>query len=203
MQEYFKILGLNENASVEEIEQAYQTLKNKYLKERFEEGEVGNSAAKNLTKVETAYTEIMRLKQNETSNDNREPESLLEIEALIKSGKIADAQTKLDNITDRIAEWHYLQAVIFYKKNWMGESRKQLEIAMNMEPYNEKYSNAFTKLKQKMEFNEKQFRSGNANMNHNSNFDDNRQMGGNMSDCCTFCATFCCINAMCNLCCRC
>ena len=50
-------------------------------------------------------------------------------------------------------------SVVFYKKNWTNESKKQLEIAMNMDPYNTKYKEAYTKLKQKMEFNEKAFHS--------------------------------------------
>ena len=49
MQEYFKILGLQPNATEEEIENAYQTLKNQYSRDRFLEGELGNEAARNLT----------------------------------------------------------------------------------------------------------------------------------------------------------
>ena len=44
-----------------------------------------------------------------------------------------------------------MQSVIFYKKNWVNESKKQLEIAINMEPHNNKYSEAYSKLKQKIE----------------------------------------------------
>ncbi len=54
MQENYKILGISENASIEEVEVAYNELKAKYSKERFLEGEAGNNAAKMLTKIETA-----------------------------------------------------------------------------------------------------------------------------------------------------
>ena len=43
-----EILGLEEGATVEDIEQAYSTLKAKYMEERFLEGEAGNNAAKML-----------------------------------------------------------------------------------------------------------------------------------------------------------
>lgn len=131
------------------------------------------------------------------------------IEKLLKQGNIADAQQALDDITDRNAEWHYLQSVIFYKKNWMNESKKQLEIALNIEPHNEKYGEAYSKLKQKMEFNQRQFQSGNANYGNNNYYNNggynqgqNRQMGGGSNDCLTFCATWCCMDMLCSMCCR-
>ena len=58
MQENYKILGLNESATDAEIDAKYAELKEKYSRERFYEGEIGNDAARNLTKLETAYAEI-------------------------------------------------------------------------------------------------------------------------------------------------
>ena len=58
MQEYYKILNLSENATDEEVDLAYKELKEKYSRERFLEGDAGNQAAKNLTKLEAAYHEI-------------------------------------------------------------------------------------------------------------------------------------------------
>ena len=58
LNEYYKILGISEDATDEEIESAYLKLKEKFSKDRFLEGDVGNRAAKNLTNVETAYQEI-------------------------------------------------------------------------------------------------------------------------------------------------
>ena len=129
----------------------------------------------------------------------------IEIERLIKEGSLDLAQEKLDDINDRSAEWHYLQSIIFYKKNWTNESKKQLEIAMNMEPYNSKYSTAYEKLKKKREYNERQFRSGNANDYSNGGAGDynQRQMGGDgCGQFCDCCATYCAMNMICNMCCR-
>ena len=201
MQEYFKILGLQPNATEEEIENAYQTLKNQYSRDRFLEGELGNEAARNLTKLETAYQEIKasRVSYQENSNNFH---TFDEVEQLIKKGDIASAQIKLDNINDRSAEWHYLQSVIFYKKNWINDSKKQLEIALNMEPHNDKYINAYTKLKQLIEYNDKQFNGG--SYHNEQQTAQNRQMGGTDSNgCAEFCLTWCCMNAMLNMCCNC
>lgn len=200
MQEYYKILGLNENATDEEVEAQYEKLKERYSRERFYEGEIGNEAARNLTKLETAYTEIIQERKNRVQ-DNGKPADLTDVERLLKENKINEAQRALDDITDRSAEWHYLQSVVFYKKNWMNESKKQLEIALNIEPHNEKYSDAYEKLKKKIAFGENQFRSGNAGGERVDQ--ENRQMGeSGMNDCMSFCATWCCMNLMCNMCCR-
>ena len=149
MQEFYKILGLTENATDEEVEVAYRSLKEKYANERFCEGEVGNIAARNLTKVETAYHEIIASRKK-VNADNFYDNDYSDVEKFIRSGNIALAQERLDDFTDRDAEWHYLQSVIFYKKNWINESKKQLEIAISMEPHNQKYSESFSKLKQKI-----------------------------------------------------
>ena len=198
MQEYYKILGVSENAADAEVDAQYLKLKDKYSRERFYEGEIGNEAARNLTKLETAYAEIKRYR-GEKVNDSGTSYNFSEVENLIKNNKINEAQNVLDDISDRNAEWHYLQSVIFYKKNWINESKKQLEIALNMEPHNQKYSDAYSKLKQKISYNESQFRSGNAQ----GTYADDRQMGGSgANDCLSFCATWCCMNMMCNMCCR-
>lgn len=199
MKEYYKVLGLREDASDEEIDAAYKTLKERYSRERFYEGEIGNEAAKNLTKLETAYSEIMAAKKEKTDESGKTYFDYSDIEELIKKGSVSEAQNRLDDINDRNAEWHYLQSVVFYKKNWINESKKQLEIALSMEPHNAKYGDAYTKLKQKMNYNESQFRSGNVNGAENTE----RQMGGNAAnDCLSFCATWCCMNMLCNMCCR-
>ena len=59
----YEVLGVTEDASLEEIKSAYETLKNKYMDERFLEGEAGNNAAKKLTEVENAYREILSYKE--------------------------------------------------------------------------------------------------------------------------------------------
>ena len=204
MQEYYEILGVSENATDEEVAAAYQKLKDKYSRERFYEGEAGNEAARNLTKVETAYSEITADRKLHNNAFDRSAEDFTDIEKAIKNGNLSDAQSGLDDITDRNAEWHYLQSVVFYKKNWINESKKQLEIAMNMDPHNEKYADSYTKLKQKIDYNEKQFHSGNASYGQSgSHRTTERQMGGSgINDCLSFCAIWCCMDMLCSICCR-
>jgi len=205
MQEYYKILGITENATDEEVDAAYNTLKNRYMQDRFLEGDAGNNAAKNLTKLENAYSEIKQERAFNRAN-SRGNDSFAEVERCIKNGDINGAQTKLDAFSERNAEWHYLQSVVYYKKNWMNESRKQLQLALELDPDNPKYKDAKEKLEKQINDRGNRFHSGNADYSGASSGTANvndRQMGGsecsNMAECC---ATWCCMNMMCNACCR-
>lgn len=205
MQEMYKILGVSATATDEEVEIAYKKLKEKYSRERFFEGEIGNEAARKLTKIETAYNEIIEFRKRISINEGQTINNFAEVEAKIRGGNLNEAQALLDDFNDRNAEWHYLQSVVFYKKNWISESKKQLEIAVNMEPFNTKYTKAFATLKERMEYNERQFKAGNmgggAYSDPNAQQND-RQMGGDASNCLSFCATWCCMDLMCTMCCR-
>lgn len=199
-----EVFGLTDAATKEDITAAYEALRAKYLEERFMDGETGNNAAKMLTKIETAYNELMsELAETQTGDDSGT--AFERVEKLIKEGDLHEAQRALDNFNERGARWHYLQSVVFYKKNWMNESKKQLEIAMQLEPDNEKYKEAYRKLVDKINSEP----AGNANaggsvyegQSMNAPVDD--QMGGSFcADCVQCCALNACLNCMCNACCH-
>lgn len=148
---YYDLLGVTEEMTDEEITDKFEELKKKYSEDRFLEGEAGNEAAKMLNKIDVAYSEIMA-ERRESRMAGKTNSSYTKVDELIRDGKFAEAQAALDEFNERPAEWHYLQSVVFYRKNWMNESKKQLEIAMQMEPSNEKYRTAYNKLKDKIEY---------------------------------------------------
>ncbi len=216
MQEYYELLGLTEAATDEEITARYNELKAKAKEDRWLDGEAGNEAAKLLNKLDVAYAEIMASRKER--EENTEGDSAYEeVSRLLKEGKLAEAQTKLDDFNERGAEWHYLQAVVFYKKNWMNESKKQLEIAMQLDPENVKYRDAYGKVNAKMDFNNRAA-SGGQNQGAQSAQGQNRgqddgsyspygndnQMGGCIcSDCLMCCYVNLCVNCLYNICCGC
>ena len=198
MNEHYEFLGLSETATDEEITQRYQTLREKYSEERWQDGEAGNEAARNLTKLETVYKEIMAARKEQ----NKQTEGAGSLEAvaqLLKENKVNEAQAALDNFNERNAEWHYLQAVVFYKKNWTNESKKQLEIAMQMDPDNLKYRNAYGKMNAKNDYDRQNEQRQNPYAN-SAPVHDEQQMGGNI---CGDCMTCCCASMCANYCMRC
>lgn len=201
--DYYKILGVNETDSDEQITSKYQELRSKYMEERFMEGDIGNEAAKNLTLIENAYNEIMN-----TRNQNKEAISgeglFARIETALKNGDLKTAQELLDSFDERNGEWHYYQSVIFYKKNWINEAKKQLEISIQINPNNSKYQDALNRINQKVNssqnINQDWNRSGNYNNQQNYQPND-MQMGG--GSCCQSCCDIIMCNILLNLCCNC
>ncbi len=198
-QEYYKLLQVDEFASDEEVTASYERLKAKYDEEKWQDGEAGNNAARMLNKIEIAYSEIMD-ERKEKNKSTSGQSSFEDVSAAIREGDIARAQQILDGFNERNAEWHYLQSVVFYKKNWMNESKKQLEIAMQLDGGNEKYRTAYEKLNARANY---QQQTGGA-QNVNPNVTPDGQMGGNAcSNCANMCYTFLCVNCLFNLCCNC
>ncbi|MCD7728982.1 MAG: DnaJ domain-containing protein [Clostridia bacterium] len=196
-----ELLGVSEDATEDEIKEAYSKLCAKYLEDRFKDGEEGNEAARMLTKLDTAYNEIIA---ELAEQQNGEGTSFERVEELIKSGDIQEAQRVLDSFNERSAKWHYLQSVVFYKKNWMNESKKQLEIAIQLEPDNEKYKQTYRKLSDRIS-NEAKHNNTNQQGAYQGqtvqSTGDEDQMGGSFcNSCIQCCAINMCINMLCNCC---
>lgn len=211
MKEYYQLLGVEETATDAEIESAYNALKEKYKEERWLDGERGNEAAKMLNKLDVAFEEIKTSRGEQKKNTDGQ-NAFEKVATLLKENDLNEAQRLLDEFNERPAEWHYLQAVVFYKKNWSNDSKKQLEIAMQMDPTNAKYRDSYNKLTAKNDYanagqGEYQ-RNENARHNPYSSAPrgdyDSEQMGGNVcSNCTSFCFTYLCVDCLFSMCCGC
>lgn len=146
----FVILGIDKTASQSEILEAYKIKKKYYSDRLFDEGDAGANAARNLEKVEDAYQRAMEY-SHENATVTGDPTNFDDIKRAIRDKNPELAQSLLDNISYRGAEWHYFQSIIFYEKHWMNESKKQLEIAIELEPSNPKYKKALDNLKKKID----------------------------------------------------
>ncbi len=204
-----ELLGLSEGATLEEVEEAYAALRAKLLEDRFLDGEAGNEAAKKLTKIQVAYDELLtEFAELGKGNGAGDGSAFSKVEDLIKSGDLNEAQRVLDSFNERGAQWHYLQSVVFYRKNWVNESKKQLEIAMRLDGDNPKYKEAYEKLNEKIAYDaSKQGAAGGEQSAYrgqdmNNAYQDN-QMGGSFCATCMECLCLnACINCLCNGCCH-
>ena len=199
MKEHYELLQVSELATDEEIKASYESLKAKYNEEKWQDGEAGMNAARMLGKLDVAYNEIMEERRERALGDGTD--AYQEVAESIRSGDLTRAQNLLDAFNERNAEWHYLQSVVFYKKNWMNECKKQLELAMQLDADNQKYRDAYEKLKARTEYRGQT--GGAPNINPNPASAD-EQMGGSWcANCASMCYTFLCVNCLFNLCCGC
>ncbi len=193
----YLILGLGENATLQEVESAYKALKDKYQRQCFEEGETGSFAAKMLSKIKLAY--------NDCLDDIRKKEFVGEgsiydaVEKLIEDNKLNQAQTLLDNTEPRTGDWHYSQAHLFYKRNWFLDSKTQIEIALTLDPDNQKYKStldAINKMQANIDNQEKAQRQARAG------YSAPQENGGSMAgdSICNYCASSLCCSVPCLFC---
>lgn len=194
----YLILGLKDNATIQEVENAYNNLKQKYQKQCFEEGENGTFAAKMLSKIKIAYNDCLDdIKKREFIGNGSIYEA---IEGLIKEGKLNEAQQLLDDTEPRGGEWHFTQAHIFYKRNWYLESKTQLEMALTHDPENSRYRNSLdilnrqsAKTDDELKAQRQATRAGYSAPNESSP----SAMGSGL---CSYCATCLLCNAFCYFC---
>ena len=143
----YEILGLSESATREQIDARYRELRDKYQRDRFLPGDEGEEASEKLQQLEVAYRDIITTMQEaEMSSNYTDEQDYTEIQQLITANNLEEAQRKLDERVTRDAEWHYMQSILFYKRNWFLESKKQLELACEMEPDNTRYKQSLEKL---------------------------------------------------------
>lgn len=143
----FVILGIDKDASQAEILDAYKQKRAYYQEHVFDEGESGAQAARMLEQLDDAYQRAMEESHSMSSVSGDGESSFEAVKQAIRDKNPERAQQELDKVSYRGAEWHYFQSIVFYEKNWLNDSKNQLEIALEMEPDNDKYARALEKLK--------------------------------------------------------
>ncbi|MDE7405700.1 MAG: hypothetical protein K2M89_02355 [Clostridiales bacterium] len=211
MKDPYKVLGLDKSADPETIKAKYQELHDLYGEQRFRSGEEGNEGARKLQELEEAWVLISSdLSRDTVSGGN--VGDFGTVDGLIRQGKYDEAQDILDSIQNRNGEWHYMQAIIFYKREWLTDSKTQLEMAIREDPNNAKYRSSLDKLNLSMgggQSTAQNQQNPNVNPNnyggqYNNQPPYNDYGGGQQQDmsnclstcCCAYCLTDCLCNAM-------
>lgn len=145
MKDPYAVLGLTKDADADLIKAKYKELHDLYSEQRFKAGEEGNEGARKLQELEEAWVIISANFERQTASNGFNGD-YTQVDSLIRQGKYNEAQDILDSITDRKSEWHYMQAIVFYKREWLTESKAQLEMALRDDPGNPKYRASLDKL---------------------------------------------------------
>lgn len=189
MKDPYSVLGVDKNASEEEIKNAYRELARKYHPDNYADNPLSDLAGEKMKEINEAYDAIINnrrtgKKSSGGSYNSSAYSSFPEIRTLINQGRLEQAQEVLDGVPpqSRNAEWYFLNGTVLYRRGWFDQAYTSFATASRMDPSNIEYRNAL---------NMAQRQSGRQYNPYNTY---GSGMGMSGCDCCTnlICADCCC-----------
>ena len=171
----YKVLGVSENATQEEIRAAYLALVKKYHPDKYTDNPLKELAGEKLKEINQAY-EMLTKKPNassasgaggysaggyssgrtggytyqaRTSNSTYtgpNAEDLNRARSLISQNNLNAARAILDRVANHNAEWYYLYGIVYFRQGWYEKARECIRKAYELDPDNSEYRNAYLSL---------------------------------------------------------
>ena len=159
----YKVLGVNEGASNEEIRAAYLSLVKKYHPDKYTDPDMKQLANEKLKEINEAYDQLTKNPGKTASSgysgaaygagghggsySGPEADRFVRARSLINAGNLDGAKTILDSIQTRNAEWYYLYGIIYLRQGWYDKALEFLGRAYRTEPGNSEYAQAYNTLR--------------------------------------------------------
>ena len=159
----YKVLGVNEGATSEEIRAAYLSLVKKYHPDKYTDPDMKQLANEKLKEINEAYDQLTKNPGKTASSgysgaaygagghggsySGPEADRFVRARSLINAGNLDGAKTILDSIQTRNAEWYYLYGIIYLRQGWYDKAREFLGRAYRTEPGNAEYAQAYNTLR--------------------------------------------------------
>ena len=149
----YEILGVSENATDEQIKEAYKELVKKYHPDKYQNNPLADLAEAKMQEINEAYDTIVKQRGSANGSSgyggsygsqdygysSSGTADFSQVRRNIDAGNLAAAETILNNTQDRSAEWYFLSGVVALRKGWYDEAGAKLQTACNMEPSNMEY----------------------------------------------------------------
>ena len=175
----YEVLGIKPGASQDEIKSAYRKLVKQYHPDQYVDNPLKDLAEKKLAEVNQAYEMLKNnsgtssSSYNSSSNNSytngesysSDTAQYAEIRRMIQSGNNIAAETRLNSISNRNAEWHFLYGMVMLNKGWFDAAINNLETACRMDPNNFEYRQNLNNLRMRARSYTNTYRTpgGNAN----------------------------------------
>lgn len=159
----YEVLGVKQGASQEEIKAAYRKLVKQYHPDQYGDNPLKDLAQEKLTEVNKAYDMLKNgggnsggtYSSNYSSNSNSSYNSgysnnvagYAEIRRIIQMRNNIEAERRLNAMSNRDAEWHFLYGAVQLNKGWFDSALSNIERACQMDPNNFEYRQSLNQLK--------------------------------------------------------
>lgn len=148
----YEVLGVSENADEETIKKAYRELVKKYHPDKYVNNPLSDLAGEKIKEINKAYDMLTNKHTSVNGTDNSRSSSgnystngqasFQSVRMLITQSRILEARTMLASLP-KTAEWYYLSGIIGLRMGWYDQAISFLQTAVNMEPNNVEYRNAY------------------------------------------------------------
>lgn len=159
----YKVLGVSEKATNEEIRAAYLELVKKYHPDRYSDNPLKELAGEKLKEINEAYDMLSKNKSSSSGDgqsraydgfsgggsaySGAQASEFAKARTFINQNNLIAAKMLLDNIQLRNAEWYYLYGIIYLRQGWYDKASEYITRAYEQEPGNTEYRNAYSALR--------------------------------------------------------
>ncbi|GFR35515.1 J domain-containing protein [Thermobrachium celere] len=193
MKNPYEVLGVDKNASMEDIKRAYRELVKKYHPDRYHDNPLKELAEEKLREINEAYEYLLNNHEKQQGGYSSSYSSggyygqnsfsdFQRVREYINRGDYFSAERELNRINIRNDEWFYLMGLIYINRGNYSVGYDYIKRASEMNPYNQEYRDAL-------------YRMNNSYRSYNTHYYNTPRRSND--DCCTICTYLYCADCCC------
>ena len=179
MRDPYEVLGVQRNATPDEVKTAYRALAKKYHPDNYTDSPLSDVANEKMAEINEAYDAIMSGQAQSGSYTTGAQSGSYTYNRGYQSGGYTNDYSM---IRSRDAEWYFLKGQCNYQRGWLDQAYTYFTTAYNMEPNNPDYQRMYESITQQ--------RSGGFRASR-------RPQGDTASSACSICQGLLCADCCC------